>query len=163
MLAEPFLPSRGSAIFHEMDINDHIRLRPATQIDEELARSIHHRSLRDVVVRQFGPWNEELQNGFFKQSGFPDGFEIIEYDGTPCGYIRTDQSGSRSEVHSLYIDPRFQRKGIGTALLERVIALGRPVGLQVLFENADASALYRRLGFRVVGRSDTHFRMMLDQ
>jgi ribosomal protein S18 acetylase RimI-like enzyme len=146
-----------------MDINDHVRLRPATQADVEFARATHHRALREVVVRQFGPWDEELQDRFFEQSGFPEGFDVIEYDGAPCGYLRTDESGPKSEVHNIYIEPEYQRRGIGTALLKRVIALGRPVSLQVLFENTEAADLYRRLGFRVVGSSDTHFQMLLDQ
>jgi ribosomal protein S18 acetylase RimI-like enzyme len=147
----------------DMDIKDHISLRSATKSDAEFARVLHHRALRDVVVRQFGPWDEELQDGFFKQSGFPDGFEVIQFDGTPCGYVRTEVSGSESEVHNLYIDPDYQRKGIGTLLIKQVIAIGRPVRLQVLFENTEAADLYKRLGFRVVGSSDTHFQMLLSQ
>ncbi len=146
-----------------MHIAEHIRLRPATELDTSFAREIHHRALRDVVVTQFGPWDEELQNGFFRQSGFPTGFEIIEYDGKACGYIRTEDVEAGTEVHNLYIDPRFQRRGIGTFLLERVIALGQPVGLQVLFENTKAADLYRRLGFEMIGRTDTHFKMRLSQ
>tara|TARA_B100001113_G_scaffold303788_1_gene263852 strand:- start:430 stop:870 length:441 start_codon:yes stop_codon:yes gene_type:complete len=146
-----------------MDINDHINLRPATKSDAEFARTVHHRALRDVVVRQFGPWDEQLQDGFFEQSGFPDGFELIEFDGTPCGYMRTEVSGAKSEVHDLYIDPDHQRRGIGTLLIMRAIALGCPVRLQVLFENSEAADLYKRLGFRVVNSSDTHFQMLLNQ
>lgn len=124
---------------------------------------VHHSALRDVVVRQFGPWDEELQNGFFERSGFPSDFEIIEYDGTPCGYVRIEISGAETEVHNLYIDPDFQNRGIGTFLLERAIAIGQPVSLQVLFENTEAADLYRRLGFQAVGVSGTHFKMRLDQ
>ena len=51
--------------------------------------------------------------------------------------------------------------GIGTFLLKGIIALGKPVRLQVLFENTEAANLYKRLGFQVVGESDTHFKMRL--
>lgn len=114
-------------------------------------------------MRQFGPWDEELQNGFFKQSCFPDKFEIIEFDEKPCGYMQIEDSASEMVVHNLDIDPDFQRKGIGTFLLKRVIARGKSVGLQVLFENTEAAKLYRRLGFQVVGESETHFKMQLHQ
>lgn len=142
-----------------MNIADHVKLRPATDFDTAFARETHHRALRDVVVRQFGAWDEELQDGFFARTGFPTGFEIIEYDGAACGYIRSEEVGGGMEVHNLYIDPRFQRRGIGTFLLEGIIALGRPVGLLVLFANTEAADLYRRLGFEVIGRTETHFRM----
>ena len=75
-----------------------IQLRLATNSDTEFARGIHHRALRAVVVSQFGSWDEVLQNGFFENSGFPDGFEIIEFEGQPVGYMSTVESVSEIEV-----------------------------------------------------------------
>ena len=46
--------------------------RTATSEDFELARSIHHRAYRDVVLRQFGAWNEEEQDQFFVVTGRAD-------------------------------------------------------------------------------------------
>ena len=36
--------------------------RPATSSDTEFARISHHAAYRDVVRRQFGAWDEALQD-----------------------------------------------------------------------------------------------------
>lgn len=58
--------------------------------------------------------------------------------------------------------PAYQRRGIGAAILRDVIAEaragGHAVALRVLKVNP-ARRLYERLGFAVVGESDTHYLM----
>jgi len=44
-----------------------ISRRPATPADESIARELHERGYRDVVVRQFGSWNQEQQQHFFAE------------------------------------------------------------------------------------------------
>ena len=39
--------------------------RPVAQADTEFARNAHHQAYHDVVVRQFGTWDEALQDKFF--------------------------------------------------------------------------------------------------
>jgi ribosomal protein S18 acetylase RimI-like enzyme len=55
--------------------------------------------------------------------------------------------------------PEFQNRGIGTAVLRELLAhaegRGVPVQLGTLHANR-AAALYRRLGFREIGRTQTH-------
>ncbi len=60
----------------------------------------------------------------------------------------------------IVIAPAFQNRGIGTQLMHDVIARGKPVQLGVLFENHRARALYERLGFLEIGRTDTHYQMI---
>ncbi len=147
-------------------VDDQIRLLPATGADTEFARGVHHSALREAVVRQFGSWDEELQDGFFERSGFPTGFEIVEFEGSRCGYFRIESSATHVDVHNLYLHPDYQRKGIGTRLLRLAIKQAAnsqlPVRLQVLHENTKAAALYQRLGFEVIGSTDTHFQMRLE-
>jgi hypothetical protein len=47
-------------------------------------------------------------------------------------------------------------------LLARSGRAGKPVALRVLKVNSRATRLYLREGFKVVGESDTHFRMVRD-
>jgi len=56
-------------------------------------------------------------------------------------------------VHSVAVDPAYQRKGIAKTLLERVLAEARAQGavaatLEVRASNAAALALYTKLGFQ---------------
>ncbi len=41
--------------------------RPATSRDTEFARLSHHEAYRDVVSRQFGAWDETLQDRLFEE------------------------------------------------------------------------------------------------
>ena len=56
-------------------------------------------------------------------------------------------------IEDLYILPRYQNRGLGTALLRYAMARceGRPT-LWILENNAGAERLYRREGFRPTGR-----------
>lgn len=61
-----------------------------------------------------------------------------------------------------YVLPAFQRQGIGTEVLRRVLSTARsknlPVRLQFLKWNP-VGALYRREGFKVTGETETHYQM----
>jgi ribosomal protein S18 acetylase RimI-like enzyme len=65
--------------------------------------------------------------------------------------------GDRGEVRSLYVDPRFQRLGIGRTLIQRLAQhlfdLGfRGVALSVVVGNDSAIAFYQSLGGCLAGR-----------
>ena len=62
----------------------------------------------------------------------------------------------------IYILPEYQNHGIGTYLIRQVIDNAhhekKPVRLHVLKVNP-AVGLYKRLGFRAISETDTHFVM----
>ncbi|MCH8057202.1 MAG: hypothetical protein IIB78_04955, partial [Proteobacteria bacterium] len=51
-------------------------IRRARESDREFARQTHHAAYREVVERQFGPWDEVLQNSFFEADWNPATNEI---------------------------------------------------------------------------------------
>jgi ribosomal protein S18 acetylase RimI-like enzyme len=67
------------------------------------------------------------------------------------------------EVGEIQIQPRDQNRGIGTTVLLDIIATahsyGKRVSLTVGLKNDRAFRLYRRLGFRQVAKTETHFHM----
>jgi ribosomal protein S18 acetylase RimI-like enzyme len=136
-----------------------IALRPATDADTEFARRVHHGAYRDVVERQFGPWDDAAQDRYFARDWRDATFEIILADGRPCGYACLEDRAADVHVRELVIAPEFQGRGIGTALLRRVQQRARDRGVPVhlgTFAQNRALALYRRLGFREVERTDSH-------
>ncbi|MFH5208615.1 ribosomal protein S18-alanine N-acetyltransferase [Antrihabitans sp. NCIMB 15449] len=81
------------------------------------------------------------------------------------GYAGVSLLGNRfspeSEVHTIGVDPSFQRLGVGTMLLDRLLAEaekhGGPVFLEVRTDNEPAIALYRRYGFDTVGTRRNYY------
>jgi ribosomal protein S18 acetylase RimI-like enzyme len=143
-------------------VRDPLLIRPATADDEAFARECHHRALHDVVTRQFGPWNDALQDGFFDGWWRQGRAQIVEVDGVASGYIDVLDRDDHVVVNELVLLPEVHGRGIGTELLTDVFALGKPVRLLVLHENHRARALYERLGFVAVDRDSTHDLMRRD-
>ena len=98
-------------------------------------------------------------------AGWPtDHFLVAEVDGAVVGFARGEvkvanevcimPDGERYlELEGVYVRPEFQRRGIGSALLERLVAEARAAGLtrfQVYTGSRtldDALRFYRRAGF----------------
>lgn len=112
-----------------------------------------------MVQRQFGAWDEALQDSFFDHDWNSGEFEVINHDGTPCGYVCIEERQDDVLVREIDIHPEYQRRGIGTQIIRSAIesarARGVPVVLGTLHEN-DAARLYRRLGFVETGATETH-------
>ena len=71
-------------------------------------------------------------------------------DGAVAGFFRFVPDGERMELDDLYVLPAFQNRGIGTTVLRRCLAQGKPVYFYVFTGNARAVALYEREGFRKI-------------
>lgn len=139
-----------------------ISRRPALDADTDFARSVHHQAYRDVVVRQFGVWDEKAQDEFFKGDWDSAAFEIILCDEVPCGYMCIEDREGDIHVRELVVLPQFQGQGVGSHILREVFERARTRRVPVRLETQQANRavnLYRRLGFRELGRSDTHIQM----
>jgi len=136
-----------------------LQRRPATSSDFDFARRAHHAAYHDVVVRQFGQWSDEVQDRFFNEDWASGPSDMIMCNGVCCGYCRIAAHVDCIVGYELVILPKFQCKGIGTALLQQVIGEAEQQGIAVkikaLKENR-ALELYYRLGFKAVGSSATH-------
>jgi len=139
-----------------------ITKRPGLATDVEFTRSVHHRAYRDVVVAQYGQWNEAAQDQFFIAAWSLAPHDVILCDDVRCGCMSVEDRDDDIHLREFVIDPDSQRKGIGTHLLrdviERAIARSVPVLLATHQLNR-AVNLYRRLGFRESGRTDSHILM----
>ncbi len=133
--------------------------RPATLADMDFARSVHHRAYRDVIERQYGSWNEAIQDGYFDSAWSTETHEIILLDGARCGYSCIESQNDAIYLRELVIDPDFQHRGIGTRIIrdviDRAITHGVPVRLRTHIVNRAAN-LYRRMGFQETERTESH-------
>lgn len=70
-----------------------------------------------------------------------------------CACLLADPDSRSGEVHAFFIDPEWQRKGIGRLLWQKLVERAKAKGLTELHLDADPFAVpfYKALGFRVTG------------
>lgn len=105
------------------------------------------------------------QDDGFRQQWNPMQVRIITLDGADVGWVQTVRQEEAVLVGQIIIERRFQRKGIGTEIMKRLIAdaahMCLPLVLSVVKINP-ARTLYQRLGFQVTHEDDRKFYMKRD-
>jgi ribosomal protein S18 acetylase RimI-like enzyme len=139
-----------------------MNIRPATPADTPFLKELHRRAYLDVIVRQFGYWDDDAQDYWFRKGLAEAAFSVVEENGEAVGAIAVHDLPERLYLAELQILPERQARGLGTALLrmqlERAQHLQKPIGLRVLHASR-ARALYERHGFVVTERTQTHYLM----
>lgn len=143
-------------------MHNKLSFRRATSDDTEFARSVHHAAFRETIIKQFGSWDEAIEDGYFEEDWSQPGFQIVSWNGVECGYLLYTITSSQITLEELVILPNFQGKGIGTTIIndlkQKATAQSVPLQLQVLKENS-ARELYLRQGFEPTGETTTHIKM----
>ncbi|MBT5107957.1 MAG: GNAT family N-acetyltransferase [Rhodospirillaceae bacterium] len=80
-----------------------------------------------------------------------------------AGFLIGRVASDETEIFSVGVANEFRRRGVGRALVETLCALAAAKGaksvfLEVAADNPGAEALYRGLGFQVVGRRKDYYR-----
>ena len=139
-----------------------ITFQPAGTDDRDWLFELHERSMRPMVERTFGAWNPDSQRAKFDARKETD-VRIVLHAGERIGAAHLEDKPDGSlYVGLIEIDPAFQNKGAGAAVLNRLAAeaseSGRAVTLSVRHANI-AKRLYERVGFSVTHADETHFHM----
>jgi ribosomal-protein-alanine N-acetyltransferase len=86
---------------------------------------------------------------------------LAEQSGRLLGFVLLRRAAGEAEILSLGVDPSARRQGLARRLLAAgeawLGAGGARLFLEVASGNAPALALYRRLGFRQVGRREKYY------
>ena len=98
------------------------------------------------------PWNDPHKDIRRKLQVRPDYFLVAELEGVLVGTVMVGYDGHRGWVYYFGVDPAYQRRGIGRALMQEAERLLRAAGcpkinLQVRGTNTVAIEFYRRIGF----------------
>lgn len=138
-----------------------LSFRQAVDTDQALLYRLTREAIGPYVAQLWG-WEEEFQQARFARIFDPARWQIIIYDGVEVGGLELEQRPEDLFLANLLLFPEHQRKGIGTAVIQRLLreahAEGRPVRLRVLKVNP-ARGLYERLGFLCDSETDTHYLM----
>ena len=142
-------------------MNIDLSSRSASKADYNFLWNLHVATMKEYVDKTWG-WVDDFQEAKFRKNFDPTLLEIIQSEETPIGYISVERRPDLILLISIEITPSFQRQGIGTRLIRGLLVEGHEknhaVQLYVLKVNP-ARKLYERLGFHVVGETDTHFTM----
>lgn len=118
---------------------------------------------RELVERQFGPWDEKFQSELFSTRWNPAISKIISVDGVAVGLVAVEERSAELWLDEIHLAGDWRGKGLGSAIVrdlkDQARAVQKPLRLQVLKKNYRAQKLYRQLGFSVVRETDTHFLM----
>jgi GNAT superfamily N-acetyltransferase len=124
-------------------------MRPGKQEDESFLYSCYQRTMRGYIDQTWG-WDEEFQRMSFIEHLSWQRFQVITTGHVAIGGACIAESRSSIDLEMMFIDPRSQRKGIGSEFLTDLLGRARKecriVRLRVLKVNP-AKALYQRLGF----------------
>jgi ribosomal protein S18 acetylase RimI-like enzyme len=138
-----------------------VTTRPATQADYQFLYTLHKLALGPYVEATWG-WDEEAQRKLFRDAWEPTANQVVVLGGEPIGCLRVEEHDDHVFVNYIALIPEHQKHGIGASLMRQVqvsAATRRvPVRLNVLKVNP-ARALYKRLGFAVVGEDDVRWFM----
>ena len=89
-------------------------------------------------------------------------FRVLEEDGVVMGHGVLWRVADEGELANIAIHPDAQRRGLGTELLEHLLQEAAATGVARVFldvreSNVDAIRIYRRRGFREVGRRTDYY------
>ncbi|AEX80471.1 ribosomal protein S18-alanine N-acetyltransferase [Corynebacterium diphtheriae] len=113
--------------------------------------------LEQLLFLEENPWSEA---DFVAEMAQPHTFYVgVDVDGEVVAYGGLAMLGPADdpefEVHTVGVDPRWQRRGFGRLVMDNFVHVadtaGGPIFLEVRTTNAPAIALYESLGFEHQG------------
>ena len=140
-----------------------IELRPALDYDFEYCRRLYFGEMSWIIEELH--LHRAAQETSFRKQWNSTQVRLIALDGTDVGWVQTIREDDELFVAQMFVDSRFQRKGIGTEVMRRLISEAAAFNLAVRLNVArinPARRLYERLGFRVTREDDRKFYMKRD-
>jgi ribosomal protein S18 acetylase RimI-like enzyme len=156
---------------HADDPLERITLRPQGDGDTGFLRRLYAGTRADELSRL--PWTEEEKQSFLTMqfeaqtrhysSYYADAeLLVIEDAAGPIGRLYLQRRDDEIRVVDIALLPEHRGRGIGSALMQRVLEEARRTGIacRIHVEAANpALHLYRRLGFRQVDESGVYLLM----
>ncbi|MBX3640271.1 MAG: GNAT family N-acetyltransferase [Nitrosomonas sp.] len=134
--------------------------RPAHAADYDWLLDLHHTVYRELIIEEFGYWDDDEELGLFLEAWETKPIEIIMKQDEAVGMFIVLPQEDYLWLDEIQINPQYQNQGIGSTIIAQLIVRARklnmPLRLRVLHANSGAHRLYRKLGFRQISRVEHH-------
>jgi ribosomal protein S18 acetylase RimI-like enzyme len=128
-------------------------------IDRSNLYALYCLLLREYIETVFG-WNEEFQRQRFEREYPSHKTFLILHGAMIAGFVVLKCESEEIHLSLLLLHPEFQSFGIGTHVMELILAQAKsldvPVTLSCFRKNDQAMKFYARLGF-LITYEDAHF------
>jgi ribosomal protein S18 acetylase RimI-like enzyme len=108
------------------------------------------------------PWDDAAEKERFLTTLDLENSSIILFDGTPVGWFALSGDATHISIDHAYVANSYQRKGIGSILVEYIRKGAGKMGKTVLVEtlkNGTASRFFEKQGFRKHGDGEITTKM----
>ncbi|WP_422343482.1 ribosomal protein S18-alanine N-acetyltransferase [Parasphingorhabdus sp.] len=104
-------------------------------------------------------WNEHQCRSMLS---LPGTCLMIAYcEQQPCGFAITRNASDEEELLMIAVSPRYQKKGVGSVMLRRLIDDAVENDISAIFlevrSNNPAQGLYQKLGFQKIGQRVNYY------
>lgn len=144
-----------------MDYN----FRNITDNDYWYIYELKKNAYRKYVEANFGAWDEVVQRKHFKRffETYKENTYIVQTNGKDIGFYNDCfKENGNYEIGNICIIPQYQGMGLGTKILKDIINKYRDYNIEIqYFKQNPVGNLYKRLGFKQVGETNTHIKMIL--
>jgi len=141
----------------------------ARQIDIHPAKAEHYDFCLHLFLLTMRPymqelelWDEQEQRSSLAAQWKLEEVRIISVDGNDVGWLQVAELPAEIRLQKFFILPEYQRSGIGSDVLDRLLAIWKPTGKKIVLrvlKNNPARRFYERLGFSVIAEAGVVFRM----
>lgn len=157
----------GVVLWCSAQMSTEYSLRRVEDGEIEWLYELNEESYREVVVRQFGSWDEKFQRDWFHRKWRNERpAKIVTTGNERIGVVVLERRESHDWLDEILIRTDYRGQGIGTSLMMQFIAdariRNRRLRLRVLHENHRAKRFYERLGFVTLETLRHHFLMEID-
>ena len=139
-----------------------ITLRPIDSADRDFLWRVYASTRQEELAQT--DWDADQKTAFltmqfdaqhrYYAANYPRAqFQIILQDGEPIGRLYVDRRAAEIRIMDIALLPEFRRRGIGSDLVNAILAEGKTRGLPVTIHVEQfnpALRLYYRLGFRQI-------------
>lgn len=137
-------------------------LRQATGDDAQLFYDVIDRTMREFIIATWSRWNESRVRQESLEKSISPKARIILVGDVAVGVFVVERHPTHIQLEQIYLLPEYQCLGIGTALINNLIAEAKqsalPICLRVMVVNP-ATKFYERLGFVVTEATPDFFVM----